>query len=235
MTKGKELIKPIIVSTLLILFYFFQNYVELAIFAFIGIDYQSLNLTLQTLVLLLGEALIAGVIVFPYWSEIKSGLKDYWEHGREYFKKYFKYWILILVVMSISNLVISNLKSQVDATSVNEAELRNQFLQNPIYVYIAAVVFAPIMEELIFRRSIRTFFKSNTLFIIMSGICFGAVHLMTGIESVIDLLYMIPYGVPGIVFAYIYTKTDNITVPISMHIMHNGIQMSMQIILLLFM
>lgn len=234
MAKGKFQIKPLIISACLILFYFFQNSIIIGLYESIGINIDTLDGIGLFIAQLVAEIIVMLVIIWPYIDEIKSGIKDYIEHSKEYFKKYFKYWIFIMIVMALSNYLVAFLKGNIEATAVNEAEIRSQFEQNPIYIYISAVLIAPIVEELIFRRSIRSFFPTDKIFIIVSGFVFGALHLMTGMESLIDLLYIIPYGVPGMVFAYIYTKTNNITVPISMHIMHNGIQMSMLTLLLIF-
>ena len=38
-----------------------------------------------------------------------------------------------------------------------------------------------------------------------------------------DLLYILPYGALGGAFAYILTKKNNILIPITFHMLHNGI------------
>ena len=58
-------------------------------------------------------------------------------------------------------------------------------------------------------------------------------HVISTLENLVDLLFIIPYSIPGFIFAYIYSKSKNIFVPISLHFIHNGIMMSLQILLLL--
>jgi membrane protease YdiL (CAAX protease family) len=67
----------------------------------------------------------------------------------------------------------------------------------------------------------------------MSAFVFGGLHVFSSAETLIDLLYIIPYGAPGFVFAYMLSKTDNIFVPMGFHFMHNGILVALQILLLL--
>ena len=64
----------------------------------------------------------------------------------------------------------------------------------------------------------------------MSGLIFGSMHVIGNFNSLIDLLFIIPYSIPGFMFAYIYKKTNNICVPIGMHCMHNSIMILLQII-----
>ena len=96
------------------------------------------------------------------------------------------------------------------------------------------LIYAPIIEELIFRRSIRNIIPINSLFILVSGLVFGGLHVVTGYTGPIDLLYLIPYCTPGFIFAYILTKTDNVLVSASIHFMHNGILVAIQIFSYLF-
>ena len=97
----------------------------------------------------------------------------------------------------------------------------------------SAIVFAPISEELVFRRSLKNIITSPTAFILTSGLIFGGLHVVSNINSWVDLLYLIPYSVHGLTFAYILSKTDNVLVSMGLHFMHNGIIISLEIFLLL--
>lgn len=135
--------------------------------------------------------------------------------------------------MMLSNLLIASLNG--GNIAGNEQTIRDLFVKNPVYIFLSAVLIAPIIEELIFRQGIRNIIpKNNTLFIIVSGLIFGSLHVIGNITSGLDLLYLIPYCTPGFIFAYLLTKTDNILVPASMHFFHNGILMSLQFFILIF-
>ena len=116
----------------------------------------------------------------------------------------------------------------------NEDSVRELFKVSPIYIYLSAVFFAPVVEELVFRQGIRNLFGRNILFILISGLVFGGLHVVDGYETILDLLYLIPYSSLGIAFAYMLYKTDNIFVSMGFHFMHNGIIMGLQFIVLLF-
>ena len=68
----------------------------------------------------------------------------------------------------------------------------------------------------------------------MSGLIFGCMHVLGSAETLTDLLYIIPYGIPGCAFAYILCKTDNIFVSMGFHFLHNGLLVALQFILLIF-
>jgi membrane protease YdiL (CAAX protease family) len=90
------------------------------------------------------------------------------------------------------------------------------------------------MEELVFRQGFRNIFGRNIVFILFSGIVFGGMHVIGNINTMADLLYLIPYSALGISFAYMLYKTDNIFVSMGFHFMHNGLLMALQVFILLF-
>ena len=56
----------------------------------------------------------------------------------------------------------------------------------------------------------------------MSGLLFGIAHNLDVIGKT-DMIYIIPYGIFGSIFAYTYVKTKNIYVPMTFHFIHNTI------------
>ena len=55
-------------------------------------------------------------------------------------------------------------------------------------------------------------------------------HTIISLESLADILYIIPYSVPGCFFAYMLYKEDNVLVPITFHIIHNSLALILLII-----
>jgi len=103
---------------------------------------------------------------------------------------------------------------------------------SPVFMLLNTAILAPIIEELTFRKSFRIVFKNNIAFILISGIVFGALHVITSITNTYDYLYLLPYCSLGIAFSYMYYKTDNIFAPIFMHFMHNSIMTILNILAL---
>ena len=149
----------------------------------------------------------------------------------EYLEKGIKLWFLALGIMMISNAFINLINGGIAG---NEETIRELFEINPVYVFYASVMIAPFVEELIFRQGIRNLISNNTLFIIVSGLVFGSLHVIGNVNTPLDWLYLIPYCTPGFIFAYTLTKTDNVLVPASLHFIHNGILLSLQFFILIF-
>jgi membrane protease YdiL (CAAX protease family) len=87
---------------------------------------------------------------------------------------------------------------------------------------IAAVVLAPIVEELIFRGCLYRFLKSQTTLLpaqIASGILFSIIHW--------NLLSFLPLMLVGIFLARVYEKSGSILVAIWFHAFFNAFSLGM--------
>ena len=95
---------------------------------------------------------------------------------------------------------------------------------------IGAIIFAPIVEELVFRGVLFNRLKIRTGIIpamIISSVIFGLGHEFGGITSAIlfgicmCILYTKTAILFGICMCILYTKTDNILIPMSVHFLNN--------------
>lgn len=212
--------------------YFLLPYLEGVPFIIMGVDTTTLPIWVKVFYLTMYSVLTASLIMIIYNKKLSKDFKDMKKNSIKYFNKYIKYWLIGLFIMMVSNLFI-NLIVTNDIPS-NEQVIRETFNISPLYIFFSAVIYAPIVEELIFRQSIKNIFHNKWLFIIISGLLFGSMHVFGDFKNITDLLYIIPYSTPGIIFAYMLEDSDNICVPMSFHFIHNGILISLQFILLLF-
>ena len=192
-----------------------------------GITYNNLNIIIKQIYLILYELLLTLIIVYIYRKDFIPNFKKFIKNIKEIFNKYIRYWFLMLGLMILSNSIITLFTTTM--TSENQQTIIDTLGKAPIYTLIVTVLVAPILEELVFRISFRKIFAhTNFLFIIFSGLFFGGMHVLGTLENLVDLLFIIPYSIPGFIFAYLYTKSKNICVPIMLHFIHNGILVQYQ-------
>ena len=120
--------------------------------------------------------------------------------------------------MIISNLIINYF---VSGLGQNEANVQTLIEKMPIVAFIITTLLAPFIEEMVFRKSLQDCFNNKTLYLIISGILFGLVHVM-GSGNIYEYLLIIPYGALGFMFAKTINETDNIYSTILLHMLHNG-------------
>lgn len=229
--KYKQFIKNFLLGLLAFASYFVLSLTESLPFELLNIDTASIPMVVKTIYLFAYEILIMAVIAIILHKKLLKDFNDIKKNHKNYYSKYFKVWLTGLMIMYLSNcFIVFALKG---GMASNEEAIRSLLQVSPIYIYFSSIIFAPFVEELVFRQGIRNMVSNKYLFIIISGLIFGGLHVFSSITSYIDLLYIIPYASLGVVFAYMLVKTDNIFVSMGFHFLHNGLLINLQFLVLL--
>ena len=130
-----------------------------------------------------------------------------------------KYWLIGFIIMYISSLIIELFKL---APNVNQEANIALLKEAPVLEFIFAVILAPFVEELVFRRSLIKAINNKHIYAITTGLMFAFIHVTSSLsQGSIMLLYLIPYAAVGIAFGYSYYKTKNIYGTMIIHSFHN--------------
>lgn len=167
-------------------------------------------------------------LMFVYRKEIIPDLKDFKKNGFKYLAKYIPIYVLGLMAMSISNIILYEITNT--QISNNEQLVRDYIKLLPIYMTFSCVIYAPIVEEITFRKTFINIINNKYFFILVSGVMFGLVHITGDTIGINEYLLSIPYILMGTCLAYIYYKSDNIFTTITIHSMHNLILLILQFI-----
>lgn len=173
------------------------------------------------------DFILAIICFFVFYKRLKRDFKAL----KDNFKVYLGYILPRLGIMYIIFVVASLLSMLItkEAVSQNQATLEALPLY---YTMPLAIIWAPFVEEILFRGCFRRFFKNNIVFIIISGLVFGLLHTVNEANIVLALIHALPYSVLGGFFAYIYTKTDNISSNMLCHFFQNTIAMILSLLLI---
>lgn len=204
---------------LAILFIFlYIDYLVVALYYMSGNDLYNLTLT-DKLVILFSKYII---LVILFLAKDFKYLKEKWIDFKNNFKKYtkiaFKNWFAGFIIMVISNIIISYF---IRGVGQNESAVQELIEKLPIVAFILTTVFAPFIEEMVFRKSLKDCLDNKLLYMILSGLIFGFIHTQIDV-NILELLLIIPYGAIGFMFAKTINETDNIYTTIMMHMFHNG-------------
>lgn len=209
--------------------FYFYSYIMLIviiyIFSIFSSSFYELSSSLQIGIYALIDISYIAIYFLLYKEYLIEKLKDFKTNWNDYLDIGVKWWILGFSIMGLSNLLIS-LFTPVDL-SENEEAIRDLIEIVPIYMLFSISIYAPFIEELLFRKSIYDIIDNtklpykSTIFIIISGFTFGFLHIISSLDSIYGLLHLIPYSALGISFAIIYNKTKNIFVPMLFHFIHN--------------
>lgn len=144
----------------------------------------------------------------------------------------------ISVLMLLGNMIIGMLISLIPGAedSANQEAIAQMIEIAPFTMVFSAVIFAPIVEELVFRGAIYNMIAKKTSAIktiLISGAIFGALHVVFGLVGgdLFELIYFIQYFLMGAAFGFIYHKTKSIHVCIAVHFINNLVAVLMMFLL----
>ena len=165
--------------------------------------------------------LLIGINTFILRKDVKNSLVNFKKYFREYNSYVLGMYLKSLAIMFILSISLRMYTGIESAT--NQENIVTILDSFPIYTILLSVVFAPILEELLFRGLIRKIIKDKWLFIIFSGILFGALHVIDDFQSYYELLYILVYSSLGCFLSAIYYRTNNLCANIYFHFLQNFI------------
>lgn len=188
-------------------------------FSILNINPNNISDKMYVVYLTTSELILTVIYFAIYRKTLVNDFKEFKKDINGNLEFAFRYWAVGFAIMVVSNLFITVILGKTIAG--NEEAVRNYIKTAPILMAISTVLFAPINEELTFRKSIRDAINNKWAYVLLSGIIFGGLHVISYVSSPLDLMYLIPYCSLGISFALLYYRTNNIFSSISMHMMHN--------------
>lgn len=165
--------------------------------------------------------MILAMVIGLNFKELKDNLLIFIKNIKVYLPFVLKRYLIMLLVMFIVTIPVVLINS--GKVSTNQQMLNDMFGNSPLIVALLVIFYAPLVEESVFRLSINKLVNKKILFILISGILFGVLHMVDKLTSINDILYIIQYSSLGICLAKAYYDTKNIFVSISMHFIQNFI------------
>lgn len=187
---------------------------------------------------------------------IKRDIHDFGKNKKFYFQ-----WVgLGIVIMYVgtiaANMIVTILTMGIDTggTSENQATI-NEILGsgtfNMIMMSIITIFLAPVLEELVFRKSLFGLFKKNTIkVVIFSSIIFAAIHVIPAcltillqifsseaswLDLYVEFIYIISYLGQAFAISFVYHKSkSNILPSIFIHFINNLLVIIVNILLMYF-
>lgn len=125
-----------------------------------------------TLINVLSYIAFLGVNIFIYRDDLKDGLKKL-KKDKKKIRTFILYFIIIFAILIVSNIligVISNGAFDSDSSSKSIYSLFEIVPFGTMFVMFITIFFYPIVEELVFRKSLYDVISNPILFIILSSL-----------------------------------------------------------------
>ncbi len=218
----------LIKNCFMFLFYFIYEIIPLSILSLLNIDTNNWSNVTKNIYLISTSLIYLIFVIIVYKDELRIDLSNFKKNGLNLFIKFLPIYIIGILAMGISNSILYKITGI--EMSNNEQSVREYIKLFPIYMSFSTVIYAPIVEEITFRKTFKNIINNKYLFIIISGIIFGLIHITSDSSNFNDFLLSIPYMLMGIDLAFIYYKSNNIFTTITIHSFHNFILLLFQFI-----
>ena len=131
-------IKEIIKFILIFLLYLLYSDIIIIILTKLGVNIKILPNNLKIAIMFLINLSLMIMLFIFYRKSIKENFKDFKSNFKTYIKDNFKYYVIGLLVMIISNIIISFF---VEGNSTNETLIREYINIMPIYMIFSSCIY----------------------------------------------------------------------------------------------
>lgn len=212
--------KGLLLAIFIFLLFYYSSYLQLIPIAIFNIDLKNISESMNVILSTFSNFILLQIFILIFRKDLVKEWKIFKSNIMENLDIGVKYWLIGLAVMMTSNIIINFILNLGQAA--NEQAVQGMITALPWLMLLNAGIIAPFTEEIIFRKGFKKAFPNKYVFIIISALVFGALHVVTTMSSPLELLYIIPYGGLGAAFACMYQKTNTIFTDISMHMFHNS-------------
>ena len=186
--KLKNIYLPILLFIILLLGMAYFQYIPAKL---LKINLETISTTSKIIYKIICDALFMLFVYLLYRKTINKNFKDFFSNFKDNIETSLKYYFIGLAIMVISNLIITIFFS--GASANNEEAVRTLIGKYPLYMVLSVSIYAPFIEEIIFRKSIKdmiTSYKNNSLtkylYILTSGLIFASLHVVGMTDKAID-------------------------------------------------
>lgn len=195
-----------------VLFYLFWS-------VFLQLPLNLFNIRLSSNMMALYEFVFTFLLLILIFMMYKQELIKEFKFNKK-IKYIFINTVAIFMIMGISNMISYSILGDNVVSKVNNSGLSIIDTKNLLMI-IRLLVLTPIIEELVFRKSVRTVVNNDIFFVIFSGLFLGSLYVIAQTLSFVGLISSISYILVGIYLSISYVKTNNIYINIFSRILYN--------------
>ena len=228
MEKFEKKFKLIIKCIIIFCIFYFSKYLQYIPVKLFNINLETITPKMSAILSTFSTVILFFILFIIYRKDLKKDFKDFIKNKDDYLDVGIRYWIIGLIIMFVCNYILNIVLKAGGAA--NEKAVQTLIKSFPLIMIIDAGILAPFNEEIVFRKSIKDAINNKWIFYILTFLLFGGAHVIKSSNTILDYLFIIPYGALGVAFAAAYYKTKNVFTNISMHMMHNLILIVLSII-----
>ena len=160
------------------------------------------------------------LIIYLYKDTFKNDFKDLKENKKKYIKSILINVVLLFAVMIITNALIVILLN-INETSENDYSLLTMFKKSPLALILLTSVYYPLVEGVIFRKSVRDIIDNKWTFIIFSSVFYFFFNIAYTSLSLNSIITSLCYLFSMMILSNYYYKSNNFTASVIVMMIYN--------------
>ncbi len=183
---------------------------------------------------IISNLILITVLIYIYRKDLKEYLIKFKKDCKKNILTIIAYSLISIVVVGILNALVTQF-FKINNGTVNDGLLLKDFAKNPFRIGLITIFYYPIVEEIVFEKTLKDVIPNKCLFIILSGIFFWYYNVAYSADfTFVAIIGSFYYFVMGVIRAYTFTKTDNLLVPIFIKAIYNAFVTFMSVGVLMF-
>lgn len=164
--------------------------------------------------------LFALLILYLYRNTFKRDFKDIKENKKKYLSSILTNVVLIFVIMLVTNALIGMI-FDIKQTSENDYSLLSMFKKSPIVLMFLTSLYYPVIEGVIFRKSVRDIIDNKWMFIMFSSVFYFFFNVAYTSLSFTSIITSLCYLFSMMLLSSYYYKTNNFTASVLVMMIYN--------------
>lgn len=160
------------------------------------------------------------VVIYIYKETLKKYIKELKKDLKNNLLSSLKIFGIGLLIFFVCNALLYSLGVPYNN---NTSSMISIFEKIPLMFILNTLFYYPIIEEIVFKMSVKKVISNKWSFIIVTGFLNAFFQIVFSITNATDLLYLLPYTIFFGSLSFIYYKSDNILLPIFLRICYNVI------------
>lgn len=161
------------------------------------------------------------VLIFIYKKDLKEYALNFKKNRKKSIKTILIYSLISIIAVALINSVVINVLN-INHITENDSSLFKSFETYPLLVAFLTVIYYPIVEEIVFEKTLKDVISNKWLFILLSALFFWYYNIAyTGGITYITIVSSLYYFVLGFIRALSFYKTDNLYIPICIKSLYN--------------
>ncbi len=164
-------------------------------------------------------------LVWRYYAHLEKAWERFKVNFIENMKLLAKYYFIAQALNIVISLILE-FGFGLTASSENQQVVETLLQKTPVLMAIVTTIYAPIIEEIVFRGGLYLGIKETVgekAASIISALLFGAVHVIPQLSngSFVEVLYILPYAMLGYFMVKAVRETNSLFGGIIFHTLNN--------------